>query len=108
MAYRRIAADLPSGPDRGFQSTQGHDYAAGARDSPSAETMIERVARAIAALHGSDDWRAFLGDARAAAAAMREPTAAMLDAAVPEMPDWGYLPEDWQAMIDYVLRERPN
>lgn len=70
--------------------------------------MIERISRAIAAHHGSDDWRQFLDDARAAAAAMREPTAEMLDAAIEELPDWGQLPEDWRAMIDYVLRERPH
>jgi hypothetical protein len=30
----------------------------------------------------------------------------MLDAALPDVPDWGYLPEDWRAMIDYVAGER--
>ena len=70
--------------------------------------MIERVARAIASQHGHDDWHPYLADARAAMSALREPTIEMLDAAVPEVPDWGDLPVDWQAMIDYVLRERPN
>jgi hypothetical protein len=30
----------------------------------------------------------------------------MLDAAVPDAPDWGYLPDDWRAMIDHVTSER--
>ena len=71
--------------------------------SPS---MTERVARAIAAAMGSDDWRPYVEAARAAVIAMREPTADMLEAALPDMPDWGYLPEDWRAMIDHVAGER--
>ncbi len=68
--------------------------------------MIERVARALAAsLHG-DDWRAFVPAARAAVTAMREPTPAMLDAALPELPDCGFLPDDWRAMIDQIAGER--
>lgn len=68
--------------------------------------MIERVARALAtSLHG-DDWRAFVPAARAAVTVMREPTAAMLDAALPELPDCGFLPDDWRAMIDHIAGER--
>ena len=37
---------------------------------------------------------------------MREPTPDMLDAALPDSPDWGYLPDDWRAMIDHVAQER--
>jgi hypothetical protein len=70
--------------------------------------MIERVARAIAASCGSDDWCAFAPTARAAVAAMREPTLDMLEAALPNSPDWGYLPDEWQAMIDHVVNEPIN
>jgi hypothetical protein len=72
---------------------------------PSA-SMTERIARAIAESLGHGDWRACVDAARAAVAAMRDPTPDMLEAALPDMPDWGYLPEDWRAMIDYVARER--
>ena len=68
--------------------------------------MIERVARALARSLGGDDWRPFTPAARAAVAAMREPTVDMLEAALPDMPDWGYLPDDWRAMIDHIARER--
>ena len=71
--------------------------------SPS---MIERVARALAQSLGGDDWRSFETAARAAVAAMREPTPAMLDAALPELPDYGFLPDDWRAMIDHAANER--
>ena len=70
--------------------------------------MIERVARAIAASHGSTDWKTYARSARAAVAAMREPTVDMLEAALPNCPDWGYLPEEWQAMIDHVVNETIN
>jgi hypothetical protein len=69
-------------------------------------SMIERMARAIASELGMADWRPYVDVARAAALAMREPTVDMLEAALPDMPDWGYLPEDWRAMIDHVAQER--
>ena len=65
-------------------------------------TMIERVARAIAHSEGRTDWNNCLATARAAVAEMREPTVDMLAAAVPDMPDFGYLPDDFAAMIRYV------
>lgn len=68
--------------------------------------MTERVARAIATAMGAEDWRPFVEAARAAVTAMRDPTPAMLEAALPDMPDWGYLPDDWRAMIDHVAKER--
>lgn len=68
--------------------------------------MIERVARVLAASLGGSDWRAYVDAARGAVAAMREPTPDMLDAALADMPDYGYLPEDWRAMIDHVVAER--
>ena len=68
--------------------------------------MIERVARALAVSLGGSDWRVFVPAARAAVAAMREPTVDMLEAAVPDLPDWGYLPDDWRAMIDHIASER--
>ena len=69
-------------------------------------SMIERVARAIAGTMGSGDWRPYVEAARAAVTAMREPTVEMLDAALPDMPDWGYLPDDWRTMIDHIAGER--
>lgn len=70
--------------------------------------MIAKVAQAIAVAQGATDWQIHLGAARAAVIAMREPTTAMLQAAVPDLPDWGYLPDEWQAMIDYVAAEHPS
>lgn len=67
--------------------------------------MIERIARTLAEALGSDDWRSLAPAARAAVAAMREPTPEMLEAALPDLPDWGYLPDDWRAMIDHAVAE---
>ena len=67
--------------------------------------MIEKVARAIAASQGSSEWRLSLVAARSAVRALRNPTPEMLDAACTGLPEWGYLPEEWHAMINYVLRE---
>jgi hypothetical protein len=67
--------------------------------------MIEKVARAVAASQGSSDWRLSLVAARSAVGALRNPTPEMLDAACAGLPDWGYLLEDWHAMINYVLCE---
>lgn len=74
--------------------------------TPETSSMIERMARAIASELGAEDWRPYVDAARGAALAMREPTVDMLEAALPDMPDWGYLPEDWRAMIDHVAKER--
>jgi hypothetical protein len=70
--------------------------------------MIERVARALAESSGSADWVAYTASARAAVAAMREPTTEMLEAATPGLLDFGYLPDEWKAMIDHVVNERMN
>jgi hypothetical protein len=70
--------------------------------------MIAKVAHAIALAKGDADWKAHLVPARAAVMAMRVPTTAMLQAAIPDLPDWGYLPDEWRAMIDYVAAEQPN
>ena len=67
--------------------------------------MIERVARAIGLSLGDPSWQRYLDPARAAVSALRDPTIAMLEAALPDVSDWGDLPEDWQAMIDHVLHE---
>ena len=69
-------------------------------------SMIERVARALAASLGGGDWRSFEPAARAAVAALREPTTGMLDAALADLPDCGYLQDDWRAMIDHIASER--
>ncbi len=67
--------------------------------------MIVRVANAIAKSLGDTSWENHINTARAAVSALRQPTDDMLDAALHDMPDWGYLPEDWEAMIDYVMHE---
>ena len=67
--------------------------------------MFERIARAIAASEGHDDWKRCAVAAFAAIAALREPTAEMLEAATDGIPDFGYLPEEWRAMIDHVISE---
>ena len=74
----------------------------------SGDSMIVKVAKAIAVTTGVTDWKVHIPTARAAVRAMREPTTAMLQAAIPDLPDWGYLPDEWQAMIDYVTTEEPN
>jgi hypothetical protein len=72
--------------------------------------MVERVARAIAAVNHEDDFdrsdearRMFIEDARAAIAAMREPTEEMVKAQWSE-PTCGA--EGWRAMIDAALNEK--
>ena len=72
------------------------------------DSMIVKVAKAIAVATGDADWKVHLATARAAVSAMREPTTAMLQAAMSDLPDWGDLPDEWQAMIDYVATEQPN
>jgi hypothetical protein len=71
--------------------------------------MVERVARAIAYSETADPemWSAFVEVARAAIAAMREPTEAMLQAAsnAPREPFAPTEPRDtWQAIIDEALK----
>jgi hypothetical protein len=75
---------------------------------PANQFMLERIARAIALAHGGRDWQAYTQSARAAVLALREPTTDMLEAALPDTPDFGYLPEEWTAMIDHVASERVN
>lgn len=75
------------------------------------DSMLSRVAQAIAASHGREDWQEDVPAARAAIKAMREPTLAMLEAAVPGLVDWGFLPDEWRAMIDYAAEaetQRPG
>ncbi len=74
----------------------------------SDDSMIVKVAKAIAVATDDSDWKIHLTTARAAVRAMREPTTAMLQAAMADLPDWGYLPDEWQAMIDYVTTEEPD
>ena len=74
----------------------------------SDDPMIVRVARAMAISAGEVDWRVHIDAARAAVKALREPTCAMLEAAMPDFPDWGFLPDEWRAMIDYVASEQPD
>ena len=71
----------------------------------SEETTIERVAKAIAAANDDTDRKFIVLPACAAALAMREPTIAMLTAALRDHSDWGGLPQVWQAMIDHVAKE---
>jgi hypothetical protein len=87
------------------------------------DSMIERVARAIArahrigdlfiapdgSAHKSEPWQGFVDHARAAIAAMREPTEAMASEgafAVDGLFEPGAVAV-WQAMTDAALKERP-
>jgi hypothetical protein len=68
-------------------------------------SLVERVARALAAAAGDDPnryWGEYQDDARAAIAAMREPTEAMVN--VLRNTEHGIL-DDWHAMIDAALAE---
>jgi hypothetical protein len=67
--------------------------------------MLDKVARAIAASQGQDDWRRYINSAEAVMTVLREPTVEMLEAATSGLPDFGYLPEEWRAMIDHVMSE---
>lgn len=69
-------------------------------------SMLERIARAIATALNGEDWRAYVPAARASVEVLLEPTLDMLDAALPGLPDYGDLPEDWRAMMTHVLNER--
>jgi hypothetical protein len=72
--------------------------------------MVERVARGIAESFSRADplWENWLPQARAAIAAMREPTAAMVDLGRGIGPDAPYglaeTRERWHAMIDECLK----
>jgi hypothetical protein len=68
--------------------------------------VIEAVARAIASSENVQDWRSRIPAARAALTALLEPSPEMLEAALPTETDWGYLPEEWRAMVQHVLDER--
>jgi len=67
--------------------------------------LVLRIAKAIAASRGDENWQNYLPAARAALFAMREPTLEMLEAAMPDVPDWSDLADQWRDMIDYALRE---
>ncbi len=72
-------------------------------------TMIERVADAIATVLMNDGPRADMQDvARAALAAMREPTRVMVAVAVHAHDDSTFAGarDNWIAMIDMALREQ--
>lgn len=70
------------------------------------DSMIIRVAQAIAEARHEENWRNNIEAARAALQAMREPTPEMLDGATAGMPDWGSVPDDWRNMIDSALSEQ--
>lgn len=81
------------------------------------ESMVERVARAIAGCQqeiGADKWRYCLPEARAAIEAMREPTDAMIMAAEWAEPEYREDDRDmaiqfkaeWRAAIDAALNEQ--
>ena len=69
-------------------------------------TVIEKVARAIAQSQGRSNWKTCLHSARAAVLALSVPSVDMLFAALPDCRDWGYLPDGWGAMINYVVNEQ--
>lgn len=68
-------------------------------------TMIEKVARAISLALGEEDWTNSVVAARAAVLAMSEPSHEMLSAALPGLPDFGYLPDEYRAMIRFAAEQ---
>ncbi len=76
--------------------------------------MVERVARAMVEsrpipeghIRGDVDWEFFRALARAAIAAMREPTSKMCQAATQIVPTWDddASARKWRAMIDEALK----
>ncbi len=70
-------------------------------------TMLEKVARAIALSLGKEDWTGCLAAARAAVLALSEPTEDMLEAAMPDFPDYGCLDAEYRAMLRHVA-EKPE
>ena len=75
------------------------------REHATMSEMIERVARALYEADGDDtiNWPKL---ARAAIAAMREPTEAMLMESSCNAVETERLVRDWQAMIDAALEEK--
>ncbi len=73
--------------------------------SDKMDSMLVRVAKAIAKSEGDDNWKSHMNSARASLEVLREPSPAMLEAATSGLPDWGDLPKDWRSMIDHVLGE---
>ena len=73
------------------------------------QTMIERVARALAKESGRVDpkaWKQYVNASRAAISAMREPTEAIRKAWVDAAPIGGAaVDRDWTFMIDAALAE---
>lgn len=73
--------------------------------------MIERVARAIAEAQMGPgyDWTCFVDEGRAAIAAMRAPTEAMIDEGADELRAGDLTrttpPHVWRAMIDAALED---
>jgi hypothetical protein len=73
------------------------------------KTIIERVARALSVHHlqGEGCWQDFADDVRVVLTAIREPSAAMIEAGLSQCAaDWResvcreFLPDIWKAMID--------
>jgi len=71
-------------------------------------SMIENVARAIANALGKEDWTECLTAARAAVLALSEPTHDMLEAAMPDFPDYGFLDQEYRAMMRHVAQQNQN
>jgi len=79
--------------------------------------MVERVARAISSYegrppdrprlsNGTPEWTLYVGEARAAIAAMREPTTAMVERAAFAFD--GLDADAWRIMIDAALQPPPQ
>jgi hypothetical protein len=64
------------------------------------ESMVETVARAMAVSEGVETWEAYLDLARPAIAALRVPTAAMVDAGSVTVWNRDALVAAYQAMVD--------
>ena len=71
-------------------------------------TMIEKVARAIALASGKEDWTHCIEAARAAVLALSEPSNEMLEAAMRDFPDYGFLKDEYKEMMRHVAQENRN
>ena len=65
--------------------------------------MIEKIAVAIAENRADQDWLFLHSVCKSCLGCLRNPTVDMLEAATVGLPDYGYLPEEWQKMIDAAL-----
>lgn len=68
-------------------------------------TPRQKIASILANMYADSKSVSHIMAAEAVILALREPSLGMLEAAMPNCSDWGYLPEEWQAMIDFAATD---